>query len=427
MEAIVIDESNGVWHKAHVISGTATLGRSENATINAISCASPGNCSAGGTFVDGTGLSRSEFLGDEGLTTAFVVDEIRGTWHSAHALAGIVAPRNVEDATISFLSCASAGNCAAAGRFGSVPCADGDDDCVLAGSPYTRQFQKSFVVNEVQGVWGSPQWLRGANRGEYPNLNGLSCGAPGWCTAVGVSLSPSGLQEGFVANETKGRWAPSVLFPGVALDGQTGSTLSAVSCGSRRSCSAGGSYTYKSGDTIPFVVDEVAGTWRRAATVEGSDSPALNGYAEIQSISCGESSVCTAFGDALGGPGRGLNYFVLSKRNGAWGRVRLVPGPESSEFDGFGGSVMACTTEESCTVAGSYFTYTHLTPVYALSENLGHFTRVVNLRGIAKMYLTPTDGDVVTLSCGATDNCVIVEFFASSDSDNSYFVHEALR
>jgi hypothetical protein len=422
-EAIVIDESNGVWHKAHVIRGAPTIGQSENATINAISCASPGNCSAGGYFENVAGLSRSEFLGDEGLTTAFVVNEIDGTWRGAHALAGVVAPRNVEDATINFLSCASAGNCAAAGRFGSVPCADGDNSCVLAGSPYKRQFQKSFVVNEVRGVWGSPQWLSGANRGEYPNLNGLSCGAPGSCTAVGTS----GTQESFVATETNGRWAPSVLFPGSTLADQTGSTLSAVSCGSRRNCGAGGSYTDKSGDTIPFVIDEVAGTWRRAMTVKGSDRPAINGYAEIQSISCDASNDCTAFGEALGGRGKGLNYFVLSKRNGTWGSVRLVPGAASSDFDGFSGSEMACTTNQSCTIAGSYFTTLQQTTPYALSESFGHFTHVVNLRGVAKLHLAPSAGDVVAVSCGARDNCVIVEFFASFDDDNSFLVHESLR
>jgi hypothetical protein len=427
MEAMVIDESNGVWHKAQVVQGAATLGESENATISAISCASPGNCSAGGSFENGTGLSHPEFLGSQGLTTAFVVNEVHGKWRVLHAVRGLVTPHNEEDATINFVSCASDGNCAAAGRFGSVSCADADTNCVLPGATYKRQFQKSFVVDEVRGVWGSPQWLHGASGGQFPTVNGLSCGAPSTCTAVGSSSTPSGLQEGFVATETKGRWASSVQFPGLTLTGQTSSDLYSVSCGSRRNCSAGGSYTYKFGSTRPFIVDESAGTWRRATVVKGSAKPNFDGYSQIQSISCGINNGCTAFGESLGGDGKGLNFFVVSKRGGTWGSARLVPGLATSNFDGFSGSEMACATNESCTIAGAYFTNIQPTHPYALSENDGHFTHLVSLRGVPRLDLPPTAGTVVTLSCGASDNCVLVEFFASFDYDNSFLVRESAR
>ena len=426
-EAFVIDESKGLWQEAQIIRGTATPGVADNATINAISCISPGNCSAGGSFVNGEGLSHFQLLGGEAPTTAFVVNEIHGRWHAAHAVTGVVAPGNEEGATINYLSCSSAGNCAAAGRFASAPCADGDNTCVLAGATYKRQFEKSFVVDEVQGVWGSPEWLLEANRGEYPNLNGLSCGAPGTCAAVGTSLSPSREQEGFVVTETSGRWQKSAQFPGSELTGQTSSILNAVSCGSRGNCSAGGSYTDKYGKTHPFLVDETSGTWRRAFAVKGSTRPALKPYAQIQSISCGSSNDCTAFGESLGSAGKGLYYFVLTKREGAWGSVRLVPGLASLAFRGFSGSEMACSANQSCTIAGSYFTQSAVTKPYALSENIGHFTRLVNLRGIARLNLAPTAGSVVALSCGARDNCVIVEFFASMDYDSSFLVHESAQ
>jgi hypothetical protein len=399
----------------------------DNATINAISCASPGNCSAGGSFVNSEGLSHS-FLGYEVPTTAFVVNEVHGKWHDAQAITGVVAPGVEEGATISFLSCASNGNCAAAGSFASLPCADGYNACVFPGATYKRQFEKAFMVNEVHGVWRSPEWLREANRGEYPRVSGLSCGAAGACAAVGTSLSPSREQEGFVVDETNGRWSSSVQFPGLALAGQTSSIFNAVSCGSRGNCSAGGSYTDRYGHTDPFVVDETSGTWHRPFAVKGSTRPALNGYAQVQSISCGTSNDCTAFGESLGGDGNGLNYFVLTKRDGAWGSLRLVPGLAASfTFRGFSGSEMACSASESCTIAGSYFTLSSSTRPYALTENLGHFTRLVNLRGVVRLNLAPTAGSVVALSCGATDNCVIVEFFASMDYDSSFLVHESLQ
>jgi hypothetical protein len=356
-----------------------------------------------------------------------VVSEVHGTWHGAHTVSGVVAPGNEEGAAITYVSCASAGNCAAAGRFASVGCADGDNTCLLAGATYKRQFEKSFVVNEVHGIWGSPEWLREANRGEYPNLNGLSCGAPGACAAVGTSLSPSGEQEGFVVDETGGRWQKSALFPGSALIGQTSSSFNAVSCGSRGNCSAGGSYTDKYGNTHPFLVDETSGTWHRPFAVKGSNRPALKRYAQIQSISCGTTNDCTAFGESLGSAGKGLYYFVLTKREGSWSSVHLVPGSTSSAFRGFSGTEMACSASESCAIAGSYFTESSSTTPYALSEDSGHFTRLKNLRGVAKLSLAPTAGSVVTLSCGASNNCVVVEFFASYDYFNSYLVQMSTR
>jgi hypothetical protein len=201
-----------------------------------------------------------------------------------------------------------------------------------------------------------------------------------------------------------------------------------VSCGTRRTCSAGGSYTDGVGETHPFIVDEISGTWRRATVVKGSTRPAFKYYTVIQSISCGQSNGCTAFGDSLGPAGKGLYYFVLTKREGAWSSLRLVPGSASSAFQGFSGSVMACSTDQSCTVAGSYYTSDPTdSPLYALTENIGYFTRLVNMRGVARLHLAPTAGDVVALSCGASDNCVIAEFFSSYDYFHSFFVHESTR
>jgi hypothetical protein len=421
-DALVLDESKGHWERAETIRGTSSSQHVDNATIEALSCSSPGNCSAGGSFINGAGLTRSELLGGQGPTTAFVVDEVHGKWGRAHALAGVVAPANEEGATISYLSCPTNGNCAAAGTFASVPCADGDNDCVLAGATYKRQFERSFVVNEVRGVWGSPQWLRNANRGEYPNLTGLSCGAPGTCAAVGTSQ-----QGGFVANEVKGHWESSVLFPGSSLPGQTSSMISAVSCGSRGDCSAGGSYTDNLGHTHPFLVDEISGTWQRAAAIKGAHRPALNQYAQIQTISCGSASHCTAFGESLGPRGAGLFFFVLNKRSNAWSSVRLEPVSNAFAFRGFSGSDMACSAGTSCTIAGSYFTLDSATRPYALSEEGGRFTRLTSLKGIPRQNLAPTSGNIVALSCGAKDNCVIVEQFAALDFLGLFLVHETPR
>jgi hypothetical protein len=116
---------------------------------------------------------------------------------------------------------------------------------------------------------------------------------------------------------------------------------------------------------------------------------------------------------------------VLTKRHGTWSAVRLVPGSASPTFGGFSGSEMACSVDQSCTIAGSYFTPAQTTRPYALSEVDGHFTRLVSLRGISRLNLSPAAGNVVTVSCGAKDSCVIVEEFAAMDYDQSFVVQES--
>jgi hypothetical protein len=42
------------WGKAEEVPGTATLNKGENAVTNSVSCPSAGNCTAGGSYTDGS-------------------------------------------------------------------------------------------------------------------------------------------------------------------------------------------------------------------------------------------------------------------------------------------------------------------------------------------------------------------------------------
>ena len=48
----VVSQVNGRWSKGKEVPGTATLNTRGNAAINSVSCASAGNCSAGGDYTD---------------------------------------------------------------------------------------------------------------------------------------------------------------------------------------------------------------------------------------------------------------------------------------------------------------------------------------------------------------------------------------
>ncbi len=61
----------------------------------------------------------------------------------------------------------------------------------------------------------------------------------------------------------KGTWGTARELPGAAALNQGGhAQVNSVSCGSPGNCSAGGWYTDRSRRTQAFIVSEVRGTWR---------------------------------------------------------------------------------------------------------------------------------------------------------------------
>jgi len=101
----VVSQVNGTWHTAIEVPGTAALNISRLARVVSVSCASAGNCSAGGYYTNSSG------------SQAFVVSQINGTWRTAIEMPGTAALNSGGNAAIASVSCASAGNCSAGGHY----------------------------------------------------------------------------------------------------------------------------------------------------------------------------------------------------------------------------------------------------------------------------------------------------------------------
>jgi len=102
-QGFVAVKRNGRWRQAIEVPGLGTLNKGGTAAVNSVSCASAGNCSAGGDYSTDT----------SGATQAFVVSERNGSWGAAQQVAGAL---NVGgEASVGSVSCASAGSCSAGG------------------------------------------------------------------------------------------------------------------------------------------------------------------------------------------------------------------------------------------------------------------------------------------------------------------------
>jgi hypothetical protein len=182
LQAFVVDEVNGVWGTAHEVPGTATLNKGHNASTSSVSCAAPGNCSAGGFYSDTPATHHSE-----STTQAFVANEVNGVWGTAQTVPGTKALNKGGGAVVNSVSCATPGNCSAGGSY--------------AGA---RQNQ-AFVVSEVNGVWGTALTVPGIkalNKGGIAEIGSVSCASPGNCGAGGRYLDGSRRFQAFVVSES---------------------------------------------------------------------------------------------------------------------------------------------------------------------------------------------------------------------------------
>src|SRR5690349_11610527 len=95
-----------VWGTAQEVPGTAALNQGGFAEVTSVSCASAGNCSAGGFYADSSGHQQ-----------VFVVSQTRGTWGRAIEVPGTAALNRGGFAQFGSVSCAAAGNCSAGGFY----------------------------------------------------------------------------------------------------------------------------------------------------------------------------------------------------------------------------------------------------------------------------------------------------------------------
>ena len=105
MRALVVDERNGVWGAAQEIPHWPWLDAGGYVSIYALSCASAGNCAAGGLYVDGTAARKQE---------AFVVDETDGTWNRAEEVPNTARLNSFGLGATTSVSCPPNGGCTAA-------------------------------------------------------------------------------------------------------------------------------------------------------------------------------------------------------------------------------------------------------------------------------------------------------------------------
>jgi hypothetical protein len=238
-----------------------------------VSCATAGNCSAGGQYEDAAHHLQ-----------AFVVSQTGGTWGTAIQVPGTAALNKGGNAEVLSVSCTTAGNCSVGGAY---------EDASVD--------RWAFVVSETGGRWGTAIQVPGTaalNKGGNAEITSVSCRSAGNCSAGGDYADASYLPQAFAVSETAGRWGTAVEVPGTAALNKGGSAeVLSVSCRSAGNCSAGGDYLDASFHVQAFAVSETGGRWGSAIEVPGTAALNKGGIAEITSVSCPAVGNCGAGGE----------------------------------------------------------------------------------------------------------------------------------
>ena len=96
-----------------------------------------------------------------------------------------------------------------------------------------------------------------------------------------------------------------------------------------------------------------AGSWRHAIEVPGLGTLNAGGEAGVRSVSCGSAGNCAA-GGFYTGPVR-VQAFVVSERNGRWGKAIAVPGLGALNVGGNAQvNSVSCGSAGNCAAGGSY-------------------------------------------------------------------------
>ncbi len=392
---------DGIWGLARPVPGYAALPHSGGSPVVGLSCAAPGNCTASGFYWGPA--SESEY--------PFAFSEVHGAWGRARLIPGLAALETSPRAFLGDPSCAEPGDCAAVGN----------TDKSAVGAPTV--VGHVFAVSQVDGVWRRARSLPGfasSRAGQLTGLNGLSCAAPGDCTAVGFyAAQGTRVLHAAVASQVGGRWRRPQALPGIVSEGPS-APLESVSCTAPGDCEAGWSDWRQHEITHPIVVSQAHGTWARPEQVAGVPLPAV-----VDAVTCPGPGSCTVVVSGA----RGL--YVASMASGRWGAARPVPGLAALSRHGvpdFG--ALACASPGNCAMGGSYplartpAGYAGPTGAFVVAEVNGTWGEAIEVPGTAVLNTGRLAG-ITGVSCAPRGPCTVAGYYWDRrDRAAAYFLSE---
>jgi PASTA domain len=372
-----------------VLPANAATRPGQDVSLNSISCASAGNCSAVGSYPNGSGRS-------EGL----LLTETAGRWATGvEAVLPANAATAKQNVSLNSVSCGSAGNCSAVGTY-------------LDSSGGTE----GLLLTETAGTWGTGSSAalpaNAATTKQNVFLSSVSCGSAGNCSAVGSYLIGSGAQ-GLLVTETAGSWSTGTEAALPANATATGGVagLSSVSCSSAGNCSASGSYLDSSDDIEGLLLTETTGTWGTGVeAVLPSNADTSQPGVDLSSVSCASAGNCSAVGIYNNDTGSN-DGVLLTESEGSWATgVKAILPASADPTDQVELDAVSCSAAGDCAAVGGYVDHLGNIQGLLLTETASEWSGGVEAALPANATATAPEQDAAlfSVSCASTGNCSAV-------------------
>jgi hypothetical protein len=392
-QGLLLTETSGSWATGVEATLPANAGSPQEVTLSSVSCASAGNCTAIGSYEDGSGNSQGLLL-----------TETSGSWAT-----GVEAtlPANAgshPNISLSLVSCASAGNCTAVGRYAD-----------------SSGLSQGLLLTETSGSWatGVEATLPAnatATAAQNVSVSSVSCASAGNCTAVGRYTDSSFNTQGLLLSETAGSWATGVQ---ATLPTNPGSnpnvSLSSVSCASAGNCTAVGRYNISPGNYQGLLLSETAGSWATGVQATLPATATADQSVILSSVSCASAGNCAAVGRY--DDNSGIQGLFLTETGGSWttGVEATLPANADSGQEVSLNSV-SCASVGNCTAIGTYFDSSFNSQGLLLTETAGSWATGVEATLPATAY-SSQGVSLDSVSCAPAGNCTAVgRYFDSSEN-----------
>jgi len=224
-------------------------------------------------------------------------------------------------------------------------------------------------------------------------------------------------------NQVKGTWRKAAEVPGLAaLNQGGGAAIFSASCAKAGDCGAGGVYLGRIGKFFhvqAFVVSETHGRWGRAEEVPGTAALNKGGDAQTSSVSCGSAGNCGAGGSYLDTAGH-QQAFVVTEVKGAWGTAREVPGSGALNQGGFADLLsVSCGSAGNCGTGGSYFDASFNVQAFVVSQVNGTWQKAAEVPGSGALN-TAGFAQLSSVSCPSAGNCGAGGFYTYNVGGNAH-------
>jgi hypothetical protein len=270
---LVLSETAGIWSAGVEASlpANATTGANQDVSLDAVSCPSPGNCSAVGNYNDSSGNGDGLLLTETG-----------GLWATGvQATLAANAVHSNQSVSLKSVSCASPGNCSAVGTYLDRSGTD-----------------QGLLLSQAAGAWAAGVEAalpaNAATKFQAVVPGAVSCPSAGNCIVAGNYYDRSGNIQGLLLDERASRWATGIeaALPANAATTLQSVLLNSVSCLSAGNCTAVGRYIDRSGNGQGLLLTEALRLWASAVDT------GLPAYAYLASVSCpsGQNHSCIGTG-----------------------------------------------------------------------------------------------------------------------------------